>query len=72
MGRRFDIPWEGVQYNVGNTNGFDIPWVGDSIYHMQGFLNTMGRGFDMPWIGSSTYNRQGVRYTMGRRSICHG
>jgi hypothetical protein len=36
--------------------GFDIPWIGDSIYYGQGVQNTMGRRFDIPWIRCSIYH----------------
>ena len=33
--------------------GFNIPWVGGSIYHGLGGQNTMGRGVKIPWVGGS-------------------
>ena len=41
--------------------GFDIPWVGGSIYHGKGAPYTMGRGLDIPWVGDLIYHRQEVQ-----------
>jgi hypothetical protein len=65
MGMGFDIPWVGVRYTM--SRGFDIPCVGNSIFHMDRDQNAIGRRFDIPWVRGSIYNGYGVRNT-----ICRG
>jgi hypothetical protein len=55
------------------ARGFDMPWIGSSIYHGKwlrytmdtGGQNTIGRGFDIPCTWGLKYH-VGGQITMGR------
>ena len=55
MDRGVDLPWIGGQYtmvreSIYHGKGFDIPWVGDLIYHGYGCQSAIRREVDMPSV----------------------